>query len=209
MWCGGEPLVVGGGGSLWPFASLCCWHAVLSCHCVVVSPCCHHACVVAPASGVRQARLKDSCTYLNSLDSDNGMHCHCLDNVAHLPCHLHHPPCDVALPHCCCSWPSVSWGLWQLLMARDSNERWRQWWCSGSGGHRQWWWLEWKHCLFVDNDKLSIGMCQCSIYGWLTNNMIYLTYFHIFQYLHSTAEGMLYWQITWSVMELGVQFLML
>ena len=47
----------------------CCHVTVLSCHCVVMSLCCHHACVVAPASGVRWAWLKDSCTYLNSLDS--------------------------------------------------------------------------------------------------------------------------------------------
>ena len=36
MRCGGEPLVVGGGGSSWPFASPCCWRAVLSCRRVVV-----------------------------------------------------------------------------------------------------------------------------------------------------------------------------
>ena len=56
---------------------------------------------MAPASGVRQAWQKDSCTYLNSLDSDNGMCHHCLDDVAHLPCCLHHPSGDVALQHWC------------------------------------------------------------------------------------------------------------
>ena len=36
----------------------------------------------------------------------------------------------------------------------------------GDGGwRRRWWWLEWKHCLFVDNDKSSIGICRRSFTG--------------------------------------------
>ena len=89
MQCGDEPLVVG------PCSHLC--------HCVVGMPCCHYACVMAPASGVRWAWLEDSCTYLNSLDSDDRMYRHHLDNMAHLPHHLHHPLRDVAMPCCCCS----------------------------------------------------------------------------------------------------------
>ena len=40
----------------------------------------------------------------------------------------------------------------------------------GDGGWRRQWWLAWvmvvvgmKVCLFVDDDKLSIGVCRCSI----------------------------------------------
>ena len=37
-------------------------------------------------------------TYLNNLDSDNGMHRHHVDDMTHLPHCLHHPSGDVALP---------------------------------------------------------------------------------------------------------------
>ena len=111
---------------------------LLACR-VVVSPCCRRACVVTPASGVRRAWLKGGHTYLDSLDSDDGMRRHRLDDVAHLPRRLHHPSRDVALPRCCCSWLCVSWVLLRLLMAGEGDGRWRQWWRGGSGGRRRWW----------------------------------------------------------------------
>ena len=84
VWCGGGPSVVGVGGSSWPFALLCCC-AVLSCS----------WCETGMVKG------RSWCTHLNNLDSDNSMHHHRLEDMAHLPCCLHHLSSDVALPCCC------------------------------------------------------------------------------------------------------------
>ena len=65
--------------------------------------------------------MKGWVTYLNNLDSDNGMHHHHLDDVAHLPHCLHHPSGDMALPRCCWSAVCVMGVVSSHLMAGDGD----------------------------------------------------------------------------------------
>ena len=93
------PSYICGGGSWWPFASTCCWRAVLLYLHVVIVPVSWRC-----EMGMEKGHV------LTSLNSDNGMHCHCLDDMAHLPHRLHYPSDDVTVPRCCCI-VRVSWGL--------------------------------------------------------------------------------------------------
>ena len=99
------------------------------------------------------------------------MCCHHPDDMADLPRHFHYPSGDVALQRCCwsavCVVGVVSGHLWlgTVVGIGDGGDvavaigR-------GDGGWWRRWWLAWvmvvvgrKLCLFVDDDKSSIGVC--------------------------------------------------
>ena len=101
---------------------------------------------------------------------------HCPDDVAHLPHRLHHPSGDVALQRCwsaMCVVGVVSGHLWLGMAMGVGNGGDAA--VAVGGGDGRWRrrrWLAWvmvvvgrKLCLFVDNDKSSIGVCQCLICG--------------------------------------------
>ena len=99
------------------------------------------------------------------------------DDVARLPRCLHHPSGDVALQRCCwsavCVVGVVSGRLWlgTAMGVGDGGDA-EVAVGGGDGGWRRRRWLAWvmvvvgrKLSLFVDDDKLSIGVCRCSICG--------------------------------------------
>ena len=130
------PLFVGSGGIgvVW-----CChwWLVVVGPHgClhsrVVGAPCCRVAmlslCLChGPCMWCEVGMTKGWVTYLNNLDSDNSMHRHHLNDVAHLPRCFHNPLGDVALPRCCWLAVCVMGVVSGCLMAGDGDAHWRQW----------------------------------------------------------------------------------
>ena len=72
----------GGGGAVFGWADCCLWVAIYNCHIADGD--------VAPALGVKEGMGEGSgTTQLHTVDGDNGVHHHHLDDVAHpLMCHI-------------------------------------------------------------------------------------------------------------------------